>query len=678
MKPLFWKELRQLLKWAIAALAVMSAAAVYFGWLSSRPDWSARFFGFGWYAGQITPFEQLQALSAVGCALAGLLLGVLHAAAEKRRDLWVFLAHRPHSRTTIFFAKASAGLLLYLGAVSLPLAAVTAWLAVPGRVAAPFYWPMVLPGVADILTGGVYYLAGLLIAMREARWYGSRALAVAVAIICSAVVTTVPEFWIALIAILVAAGILGAAAWGSFLAGGHDAPQPWWARSALGASLLAGIAIVLAFSGTLLMATQGMPEGPWSSYHLTPEGAVMQVVHGRWGQVLEITDLAGQRREDLEQEALKQGYWYTLFLRFVGVIVPDERYRGSPYAPAGYREARRFYQQAALRRADATVWVYSLREQLFVAFDAERKHLVGRLGPDGFTAEPARPPRRFRAGVVALPAQGGLLAFNDVVYELKGRARRIEQLYTASPGEQVLTICDLRPWQHPAIVVVTDRAVRFISPDSGQLVATGVEHDLGRYGVLEFALTEEPPRFYVWYKPSYWLDAEAYEMPSHLIAHDPDGAVLARHELPATPLPRDAPGWRDSVVALTLPLAFVVTAFVVAQGQPVDWPFGPEGGAQMIVLLVLIGLLAAGCAAATVVLARRNAWGRGARWGWTTFNFLVGPAGLLLLWALRDWPARVPCPACGRKRVVDREHCAHCRAAFPPRAPDGTEIFEGS
>ena len=58
------------------------------------------------------------------------------------------------------------------------------------------------------------------------------------------------------------------------------------------------------------------------------------------------------------------------------------------------------------------------------------------------------------------------------------------------------------------------------------------------------------------------------------------------------------------------------------------------------------------------------------------FNFLAGPAGLALLWCLRDWPARLPCAACGKRRVTNRDRCEHCDSAFPSPAHDGTEIFE--
>jgi hypothetical protein len=358
------------------------------------------------------------------------------------------------------------------------------------------------------------------------------------------------------------------------------------------------------------------------------------------------------------------------------VVVPEELGNVYPYGPPRYRQARGFYEPLATWGSRETFWVYSYRERLFLAFDAERKVLVGRLGPDGFAAEPARPARRFRADIVVLLAQGGVLVFDDIVYELNARERAIDVLYTSAAGELVLAVSDLRPWPHAALVVLTDQAVRFISPEGGDLVAMKLEHDLGRYGYLQFALTDEPPRYFVWYSPSYFLGAEAYKLPKYVFAYDPDGTVLAQHELPPIPLSRAASTWSDTAAGLSVPLVFMVAAFVVMQVQPDNWPPGAEDASQMYVLIVLVGLVAVACAGLTVVLGRRYVFSRRQRWGWGVFNFLVGPVAVLLLWSLRDWPARLPCSGCGKKRVVDRDRCEHCGEAFASPARDGTEIFE--
>ena len=49
---------------------------------------------------------------------------------------------------------------------------------------------------------------------------------------------------------------------------------------------------------------------------------------------------------------------------------------------------------------------------------------------------------------------------------------------------------------------------------------------------------------------------------------------------------------------------------------------------------------------------------------------------VLTLLTLREWPVRVPCPSCGRKRSVQQERCEYCGAEFVRLLPDGTEIFD--
>jgi hypothetical protein len=64
-----------------------------------------------------------------------------------------------------------------------------------------------------------------------------------------------------------------------------------------------------------------------------------------------------------------------------------------------------------------------------------------------------------------------------------------------------------------------------------------------------------------------------------------------------------------------------------------------------------------------------------ARLGWTVFIFLTALPGYLALWCAYDWPARIACPACQKRRTVDRPQCEHCAAPFPPAEKNGTEIF---
>jgi len=82
------------------------------------------------------------------------------------------------------------------------------------------------------------------------------------------------------------------------------------------------------------------------------------------------------------------------------------------------------------------------------------------------------------------------------------------------------------------------------------------------------------------------------------------------------------------------------------------------------------------CVLVCVVIGRRYAFNRRRIGWWCVVMVLSGPAGLLTMRSLLDWPARETCPNCGRKRVVSRDLCEHCDAPFTRPVPDGTEIFD--
>ena len=82
------------------------------------------------------------------------------------------------------------------------------------------------------------------------------------------------------------------------------------------------------------------------------------------------------------------------------------------------------------------------------------------------------------------------------------------------------------------------------------------------------------------------------------------------------------------------------------------------------------------CALACLLLARRYAFSRGRLLVWALCGLLFGWAGLLLMLAVEEWPARVACPGCHKPRVVTRATCEHCGSPHAAPAEDGTEIFE--
>jgi hypothetical protein len=174
------------------------------------------------------------------CGIFGAVLGWLQIHNERRPDLWAFLIHRPVTRTTIFLGKVIAGLGLYAVVAGLPLLGFIVWARLPGRVAAPFEPAMLLPVTAYFLAGTVSYFAGMLTGLRQARWYGSRALGLGVALIVVLIMAERPEFWQGLLIIFIGAAMLITGTWGAFQSQGYYRGQPAGGKAALTATLTFG------------------------------------------------------------------------------------------------------------------------------------------------------------------------------------------------------------------------------------------------------------------------------------------------------------------------------------------------------------------------------------------------------------------------------------------------------
>jgi hypothetical protein len=92
------------------------------------------------------------------------------------------------------------------------------------------------------------------------------------------------------------------------------------------------------------------------------------------------------------------------------------------------------------------------------------------------------------------------------------------------------------------------------------------------------------------------------------------------------------------------------------------WPILPITAAVSVVLAVLC-------------YRRQRKYGLPWTAVWTVFVLLFGLPAYFGYLAHRAWPARLPCPNCGRRVPRDRPACTGCGRDFPPPALKGTEVF---
>jgi hypothetical protein len=682
MMALIWKEFRENLKWAVLPSLLILVPIVLFGGPGEPPVGT-----------DLVAFHLL-------AAVFGAALGFVQVYSESRGDKRSLLLHRPISHSRIFLGKAIAGVGICLLALGVPLAALAAWCATPGHVAAPFPARTVLPWVVDLFTGVVYYFAGMLTAQREARWYGSRGLGLAAALLCTLLVWALPEFGHALLAIGVLGTVLGVAAWGSFLTGGAYAPQPRPTQAALAGAFLVGL-MLLGVIGKYMLG-EWLGTGLEYGMTLDRQGRVLivpwQTGHG---PVPPVTGLDGQVPPDLRGKRVDRTLIEQIEAPTAGVDWPLFRSYRNP--------GRLFVDYGNDSLSGKEVWWYAPDQGRLLGYDAKYTQFLGSFGPDGFAPAGEQPRERFQ-GELLYPTRlweafaPHYLAFPGGVYTVDFARRTIRTLLTAAPGETVLWASQWRDPRHELrlAVVRTDRSTHVVTEAGAPVLSVPLAFDRERYRLGSVGRLEDPTRFVLRYGPAWYQEPEVYEaLPTNLVEYDSAGREIARRALPpgpddgssparvlyglATPLAEAATligtfqylrsGVRASRGAEETVLFFLLTEWAGHFLPGIDRGAGGTRG-QLPGFVAMMLVSAAVCALACFLLARRYAFARARRIGWAVCGFLFGPAGLLLMLALQEWPARIPCPACGRPRAANREHCEHCGSPHASPAPDGTEIFE--
>lgn len=680
MKSLLWKEFRENAKWAAFPLLLFGGILAVYG---PRPCLDGQF---------------LMLVSAVA-ALFGGVLGFLQVSGESQGDRRALLLHRPLSASRIFLSKALVGTAIYLAALGLPLVANVVWSMIPGNIAEPFRWHNVLPWLADILTGLVYYFAGMLMAQRQGRWYGSRCLGFPAAFLASLLVWNVTEFWQAIAAILVCSAVMAVAAWGSFTTGGAYKPQPLIAKAALAFTLLMGLS-VLSVAGKSQLGLV-LIDRNYSYYHMDRGGQLLIVHHLSNGD-LRATDLDGRDLADFQPQHLASNE--ALAQRMApltgGATVRSRSYRTGNGAYV-------YFWNETIPRGEK--WFFVADQGRLVGYDS-RKRRIGSIGPDGFAlaGEPATQRfegKLFYSSFLNTVRPAYYLAFPSRVYAVDVGRREVKTLFTAAANETVLWA---EPWrddreEDSLAFICSDQSVHVVDEAGQRLLSAPLAYDRATYGSVRLRCLVDPRRYSVWYSPSQQAGIAAQQSaPQHFLEYDAHGKKIGQQTVPGSPSYHvspaqpcfgliSSPGELAVLLAVTGETLFAKNTPPDAEISPLSWYLGhfallflPDavqldqgwGSGQVRTYGALVLLSAAVCAIACFLLARRFAVSRARCLGWTLCGLLFGPVGLLLMLAVQEWPATIACHACGKPRLVDRDRCEHCGADQSQPEADGTEIFE--
>lgn len=715
MKSLIWKEFRENLKWAAVPPLL--------------------FVGQMWLMGVCLCDNYFRFVSFVAAVFGGA-LGILQTASESQGDRRALLLHRPLSPSRIFLAKAITGGGLYLAAMSAPLALFVVDRVIPGRLAPHVPLSMrglfLLPWLADILTGLVYYFAGMLVGLREGRWYGSRCLGFFAAMLCTLLVWNLANFWQALLAILLFGGLTATAAWGSFLTAGDYEAEPLFAKVALSFTFLAGLTL-LSVGGKTLVEDElvDAQRRRTSSYYLLDRHGRVLVLHRQAYACspIQITDVDGNVPVEFRQHQ-EPAKIYAELNRLTGPTVALDSIQ-----IRSYRSFEQILVPLANRSTpDAESWGYVPSEGLLVGYDLLGRRLIGSIGPDGFSPVGERPTARFggdlyfRNNEKSRVSQGpDYLAFPSGVYSVDFAHRDIRKLFAPPAGEVVLGAAvwgegskgvEINREDFPGVefakstefpdesrlAVETDHALYIVSSDGKTVLSLPLVYEPQVYEPVIRQLAD-PPRIIVRYNPSLRLPVAAREvLPIHLVEYGSSGNELSRRTLPALPVKEPAMKSQPWFGLATPPAEAALLVGPVydevyrstrdrlpERSHLADWLFDFNGAilpqpadlhyglSNKRVRFYAAGILLNGLLFAVLCgwLARRHAfsWRRGLVWACCGFFF--GLAGLLLMFAILDWPARIACTSCGKPRIVTRDACEHCGRPHVPPTADGTEVFEG-
>jgi hypothetical protein len=682
MKIIFLKELRENAKWALLIFGAFNLL-ILFAIRTGNP---------------FIVNHLAQERTLLLAPLAGLLMGIAQSFYEVRPDNWAFVVHRPVSRIGTFAGKCLAGLaLLYLSLV-IPCLLVAAWAARPGNVATPFHWRSVLPMLADITNSGCFYFAGMVLTLRKARWFGSRIVPLGWAVACSVAVLSEPEFWQAMLLSVLGIFVSAIAAWNVFATGG-SADRGWFPRWALGMMIFSGaLAICLVLEDFIGVFNT---DAAWAGVRLDRDGNVLRVY---W------TLNANERRcviADPDGTPLKKYQGVDVddpanagqFVQFSNLVF-DDRFVPWPYSmqSRGYRS--RLPEVIRLRavarpKTDGDVnigssggrdiampvatgaarvpyiCVLDAADQIIKLFDPITHVLLGTVGPAGFSSAADGTSQRFPSQPLSLFFQENThtLTLSSIVYWMELDEKRVRQLFTAAPNEPILSACELPPQTNPTVVVLTSNQLHLLKPSGEILCSIPFDLDRSKY-FLQFAIIPANHHFAVLAEP---LPSFETTNTPQVFEYAIDGTLVRQTQLRHIAADASARKWqRTATMGAILPPA-LLPLYLACN---LDWVFETDCRQcwQSLARSMLISSVL--CGVVSFFLGRRLGFGFGKTAIWAALNLLLGPAGVVTMLSLYEWPARELCATCGRQRFVGRRECVHCGGVLSPPALDGRELFE--
>jgi len=186
IKALAIKELRESLGiTVVAALAMVLVVWLQISYLSSANNVGIPFV-----------MDTFSSISVVIAGAMSIALGLKQTALEAHHGTFHFLLFRPALRRRIMLTKLAVGMFLVLALLTLSILTYGIWAATPGNWAGPFDWSMSLNLWMLTASLPLVYLGSFMSGIRPGKWFGTRLVPLAGAVIVVAIIAASSVWWI--------------------------------------------------------------------------------------------------------------------------------------------------------------------------------------------------------------------------------------------------------------------------------------------------------------------------------------------------------------------------------------------------------------------------------------------------------------------------------------------------
>ncbi|MDB5326290.1 MAG: hypothetical protein JWM57_1859 [Phycisphaerales bacterium] len=670
------KEFREYARWTLIGALVLSALSAYLLYADSASGRS------------VVGMPYLGVLM-FDFAIAGMACGIMVIMPDQRPGYWGFAAHRPLERWKLFTAKLIAAMVLYTAATTTAVLTAVACANLPRLVHAPFDASMIIPTLYIQLAGIPWVACGMLVVSRQARWVGSRLFPIAiVAVAACATYLLAPRFSLAIWPPVVMAALLTVLAVTYFAHNGLFTTQPLWSRLlagfvvAIGTTTAFTVAVILLVQGLGLIIGRDTLRYSYSSYHVDRTGHPYREFMNPRGQ----TEYQDEYGKTLPPERAAPG-------GLAGTWAQDVNYfdREDPTLPwqarstfNSFLNADRYVQPFGTT-FNGERWVFVTSRRTLEGFTLDGEY-VGCLGPDGSFGPELKPfPPGASVDSNYLYGTEPLIHTGDTIYAFELQSRSVRVVFHTDSAEPILS----------ARFMMAEASRRFgwslsvgrgdtIGP-TARLIAVVTRRHLyirpTEPEQVERMTKTPPPNFTVPLSDLGW----AANMTVSLLADDAIAVISDRSPIDRAPVliimkdgqvktqdlpkiiapPEPPQPWTDHLDGLVIPPALPIATW---WRWRMDTPF--DAWLLIVPAAALVAVLI------TLWMARRYALRRGQTITWAVLAALFGLHIPLTLFCLRERPARISCPACGKARRVNGDRCEHCGAVWPAPGNPATDVFE--